>query len=57
MSHKPDRLQLIRERHRKLILEPRSKVEFEFFDEWNEEFDLVDEQLLSRDLRERCEDD
>ncbi len=61
MSHKVDRvvdrLQLIRERHRKLILEPRSKVEFEFFDEWNEDFESVDEQLLSRELRDRGEDE
>ncbi len=56
MSHKVDRLQLIRERHRKLILEPRSKVEFEFFDDWNEDFDAVDDQLLSRELR-RGEDE
>ncbi|HPD15116.1 MAG TPA: hypothetical protein PLE19_09205 [Planctomycetota bacterium] len=57
MSHKLDRLQLIRERHRKLILEPRSKVEFEFFDDWNEDFDLTDEALLARDLRDRSEEE
>lgn len=57
MAHKIDRLQLIRERHRKLILEPRSKVEFEFFDEWHEEFDLTDEQLLVRDLRDRTDEE
>ncbi len=58
MSHKVDRLQLIRERHRKLILEPRSKVmDFDLFDEWNEDFEMVDEQLLSRELRDRGEDE
>ncbi|HUT37234.1 MAG TPA: hypothetical protein VNE39_27380 [Planctomycetota bacterium] len=58
MSHKVDRLQLIRERHRKLILEPRSKVmDFDLFDEWNEDFGMVDEQLLSRELRDRGEDE
>jgi len=57
MSHKIDRLQLIRERHRKLILEPRSKVEFELFDEWHEDMEQVDEELLTRELRDRGEDD
>jgi hypothetical protein len=57
MSHKVDRLQLIRERHRKLILEPRSKVEFELFDEWHEDMEMVDEELLTRELRDRGEDD
>ncbi len=49
--HKTDRLQLIRERHRKVILEPRERKEFDIFDEWNEEFDFVDEELLTRQLR------
>lgn len=57
MSHKLDRLQLIRERHRKLILEPRSKVEFDFFDEWTDDFDVMDEALLARDLRGRSEEE
>ncbi len=48
--HKIDRLQLIRERHRKVILEPRERQEFDIFDDWNEEFDFVDEELLSRQL-------
>ena len=51
MSHKTDRLQLIRERHRKVILEPRRQVEFEVSDDWNDDFDLVDEELLTRELR------
>ena len=48
--HKIDRLQLIRERHRKVIREPRERQEFDIFDDWNEEFDFVDEELLSRQL-------
>jgi len=52
MSHKTERLQLIRERHRKVILEPRRRVEIEVFDDWNDDFDLVDEELLSRELRQ-----
>ena len=55
MAHKIDRLQLIRERHRKIILEPRRKQEFHILDDWNEEFDFVDEELLTRQLR--CRDD
>jgi predicted nucleic acid-binding OB-fold protein len=57
MSHKVDRLQLIRERHRKVILEPRKKVEFDIFDDWNEEVDFIDEELLTRQLRERRAED
>jgi len=53
MSQKVDRLQLIRERHRKVILEPRQKMGFDIFDGWNEEFDFVDEELLTRQLRDR----
>ncbi|MFC1806041.1 hypothetical protein ACFL09_03580 [Planctomycetota bacterium] len=48
--HKIDRLQLIRERHRKVILEPRERKEFDIFDGWNDEFDFVDEELLSRQM-------
>jgi len=48
--HRIDRLQLIRERHRKVILEPRKRQEFDILDDWNEEFDFVDEELLSRQL-------
>ena len=51
MTHKVDRLELIRERHRKLILEPRQRVRFDVFDdEWAEEADFVDEELLVRQL-------
>ena len=58
MSQKQlDRLQLIRERHRKVILEPRKKVEFDIFDDWSEEIDFIDEELLTRQLRERHEEE
>ena len=57
MSHKIDRLQLIRERHKKVILEPREKMGFDIFDQWNEEFDFVDEELLTRQLRGRDDDE
>ncbi|MFW6161499.1 MAG: hypothetical protein ACODAJ_01950 [Planctomycetota bacterium] len=55
--HKTDRLQLIRERHRKVILEPRERKEFDIFDDWSEPFDFVDEELLTRQLRMRDEED
>ena len=57
MSHKLDRLQLIRERHRKIILEPRKKVELDVFDDWSDDFDLVDEELLAREFRGRVDED
>ena len=57
MSHKNDRLQLIRERHRKVILEPRKKVELDVFDDWTEDIDLVDEELLTREFRGRVDED
>ena len=58
MSHKLDRLQLIRERHRKVILEPREKVAFDAFeDEWARDFDFIDEELLTRELRDRRDDE
>ncbi|MFP4057203.1 MAG: hypothetical protein ACLF0G_10070 [Candidatus Brocadiia bacterium] len=54
MSHKIDRLQLIRERHRKVILEPRMEEHCEAFaEDWNEQFDFIDEEVLTRQLRER----
>jgi hypothetical protein len=51
VSHKTERLQLIRERHRKVILEPRRRVQLEVSDDWNDDFDFVDEELLTRELR------
>lgn len=44
MSHKIDRLKLIRERHRKLILEPRQREQFDVFTDWedDDEFDNID---------------
>lgn len=57
MAHKIDRLQLIRERHRKVILDQREEKHFDIFDDWNEEFDFVDEELLTRQLASRSDDD
>ncbi len=58
MSQKVDRLQLIRERHRKVILEPREKVEFDAFeDDFVEPVDFIDEAAFTRQLRECREED
>lgn len=59
MTHKIDRLELIRERHRKLILEPRRREQFGLFeDDWvDEEYDFVDEELLTRQFRGDDQDD
>jgi len=49
MSIRKDRLQLIRERHRKLILAPRERVELEaFYDEWDDFECFEDEDLVSK---------
>jgi hypothetical protein len=58
MSHKVDRLQLIRERHRKIILEPRETVEFDAFeDDFADEFDFIDEEVFTRQLRESSDEE
>ena len=58
MSHKVDRLQLIRERHRKIILEPRETVVFDAFDDdFADEFDFIDEEVFTRQLRESSDED
>lgn len=59
MSHRIDRLQLIRERHRKLILEPRRKAQLDGFADWDDDlFDLpaLDDELVSRRVRDEEED-
>ena len=44
MSIRKERLQLIRERHRKLILAPREQVQMEAFaDDWEDGFDCFDD--------------
>lgn len=58
MSYKVDRLQLIRERHRKVILEPRERNEnHETFAEWDEEDDVFNEDLILESLLDEDEDD
>ncbi|NQT86801.1 hypothetical protein HQ560_08565 [bacterium] len=58
MSQKVDRLQLIRERHRKIILEPRKKTEFDAFeDDFIDPVDFIDEDAFTRQLRECSDED
>ena len=61
MSHKIDRLQLIRERHRKLILEPRRRKEYRPFADWGDDdfepIDTFDEEVFLRELRDEDLDD
>jgi len=58
MAQKVDRLQLIRERHRKIILEPRAKIEFDAFeDDFIDPVDFIDEDVFTRQLRECHEED
>ena len=37
MDSKHERIQLIRERYRKLILEPRRRMEYALLEDWSEE--------------------
>ena len=48
MDSKHERIQLIRERHRKLILEPRRRMEYALLDDWNEEPVFDDDELAGR---------
>jgi len=46
MTEKRARIELIRQRHRKLILEPRRKMEYALVDNWDEE-PLFDDTALA----------
>ena len=47
MDTKRERMRLIRERHRKLILEPRRRIEYALLDDFEEEPLFDDEELAS----------
>jgi hypothetical protein len=47
MDTKHERMRLIRERHRKLILEPRRRIEYALLDDFEEEPLFDDEELAS----------
>ena len=51
MDTKQARIQLIRERYRKLILEPRRRLEYPLLDEWDDEPLFDDEELAGRFVR------
>jgi len=59
MAHKVDRLQLIRERHRKLILEPRKKMESDGVPEWDDEggYDLSEDEIVLQGYFDKGDDD
>jgi hypothetical protein len=45
---KMERMRLIRERHRKLILEPKTKIEYPVVEHWDEEPLFDDESLAEK---------
>lgn len=42
------RIELIRERHRKLILEPRERMEYALQEDWEEEPALDEEEVVGK---------
>jgi hypothetical protein len=46
MDWKRERMELIRERHRKLILEPRKEIEYPVLEDWDDE-PLFDDEMLA----------
>jgi len=42
------RIELIRERHRKLILEPRERMEYALLEDWDEEPALDEEDVVGK---------
>jgi hypothetical protein len=58
MSQTVDRLQLIRERHRKVILEAREREQVpDVFAQWDEEDELPQEDFFLETLLDEDEDD
>jgi len=58
MSIWKDRLELIRERHRKLILAPRERLQMEAFDEdWEQTFEALDDETVARKFDSKDEDE
>ena len=48
MDLKQQRIRLIRERHRKLILEPRRRMEYALLEDWDDEPVFDDECLAGK---------
>ena len=57
IKKKTERLQLIRERYRKLILQPRMESELALRDDWDDDFDLSTDEILPRELLMGTEED
>ena len=57
VKNKAQRLQLIRERYRKLILQPRLDTELALRDDWEEDYDLAPDELMPHDLLIEEEDE
>jgi len=59
MADRKERLKLIKERYRELILKPREdKVnEAEILYDWDDEPDVLDDAVLARELRRQRDDD
>ena len=51
MDPKRERIALIRERHHKLILEPRQRIEYALLQDWDDEPMFDDEELAGRFAR------
>ena len=54
-----ERLKLIKERHREIILKPREEKEREIqmLYEWDEEPDVLNDAMLARELRRQMDED
>jgi len=59
LSDQKDRLKLIKERYRELILKPREEKEKELdvLYDWNDEADVLDDAVLARELRRQKDHD
>ena len=56
MDSKQARIQLIRERHRKLILEPRRRMQYALLEDWDDEPLFDDEELAKKFARTESQD-
>ena len=57
METKRSRIELIRQRHRKLILEPRRQIEYALVDDWDDEPLYDDEEELAGACVQSDDDD
>ena len=57
MAQKRARIALIRERHRKLILEPRRRMEYALVEDWEDEPLLDDTELVAASAQVATDDE